>query len=487
MTMDTKTAATRKTGGSTISDPAPIGRSDGSASPPTLSRKTKTTTSNNSNPTRRENNNGRNNNNISNNTAKQLAESTVMAPNFVPHSARQILLVPVNQLYQARELPNMMEHVDRTYEEAVPHHPRCNCPMPHPMGFPSRAVPVVPVDPYFAIRQETRQRTSQDFSMSFQRLESARRKDDYLNILQSLLREEFEERMMLYERYTQYQAKVQVNRDATGQATLQIPGIHNARPAIEPGDNVFLRPQESVELGGAPSPEIHAQVIRTVRGKLSRKKGKKGIMEADKVVITWLIPRFQKFLNDKLFAVRFLPSTTDLQRSFAALQWIRALDPQVARELLFPTETPQIPMDYVPKDQFDQDLNEKQSRFVSMVLTRTRHPSMYKVRPPMILTGPAGTGKTKTLLASILKVLADNTNGNHHQKRILVCTPSHTACDVVSRRLSRSLSSQMLFRMYPSDVSVFSAGWHGNCCCSPALTLSCFVNLHISAPWKWSL
>jgi hypothetical protein len=486
MTMNTKTAATRKTGGSTINGPAPIGRSDGSASPSTLSRKSARTTSNNSNPTKRKNNNGRNNKNASNNTPKQLTESTVMAPNFVPHSVRQILFVPVNQVYQARELPNMTVHVNRTYEAAVPRPPQCDCSIPHPMGFPSLVLPVVPVDPYFAIRHETRERTSQNFSLSFQKLESAKRKDDYLNILQSLLKEEFAERMMLYERYTQYHAKIQLNPDATGQATLQIPGIHNARPAIEPGDIVLLRPRfrnKNDKLQGVPSPEIHAQVIRTVRGKWSRKKG----IEADKVVITWLDARFQIFFRDQLFAVRFLPSTIDLQRSFGGLQWIRGLDEQVTRELLFPTETPQIPMDYAPKDQFDQDLNEKQSRFVSMVLTRTRHPSMHKVRSPMILTGPAGTGKTKTLLASILKVLADNTNENHHQKRILVCTPSHTACDVVCRRLSLSLSPRMLFRMYPSDVSVFSAEWHGNCCCSPALTLSCFVNLHISAPWKWSL
>lgn len=388
---------------------------------------------------------------------KKLTESTVMAPNFVPDAIRRILFVPVTGYHFARPLPNMMDHANQTYEASVPRPPQCNCQRLHPVGFPSREMAVVPVDPYFAIRQETKRRLSPDFSLDFPRLENAKRKDDYLNILQSLLKEEFEERMMLYERYTQYEAKLQLNPNATRQATMEIPGIHNARPALEPGDNVLLRPQPKANQGGGQSlkatPEIHCQVILTVRGNWNRKKRK---MAPDKVVITWLDPKDEKVLDkNRQFAVRFLPSTTNLQRSFTALQWVRALDPQVARELLFPTETPQIPFHYVPKDQFDQDLNEKQSRFVSMVLTRTRHPCMDKVRPPMILTGPAGTGKTKTLLASILKVLADKTDGDHNQKRILVCTPSHTACDVICRRLSQSMSPQRLFRMYPSEVSSF--------------------------------
>jgi superfamily I DNA and/or RNA helicase len=68
----------------------------------------------------------------------------------------------------------------------------------------------------------------------------------------------------------------------------------------------------------------------------------------------------------------------------------------------------------------------------------------------MILTGPAGTGKTKALLVSILKTL-EYGKSTDDPKRILVCTPSHTAADVVSRRLGKVLTSKQLFRLY--DVS----------------------------------
>lgn len=84
----------------------------------------------------------------------------------------------------------------------------------------------------------------------------------------------------------------------------------------------------------------------------------------------------------------------------------------------------------------------------------------------------AGTGKTKTLLCAIQKVLAlNNTNNNITNAaaaanvakssssssirstvmRILVCTPSHTAADVVTTRLSQFLTRKQLFRLLDSD------------------------------------
>ena len=71
----------------------------------------------------------------------------------------------------------------------------------------------------------------------------------------------------------------------------------------------------------------------------------------------------------------------------------------------------------------------------------------------MILTGPAGTGKTKTILVSILQILhkeqkesEQNNQGNNERRgftpRILVCTPSHTAADVITERLAKLLFKQ---------------------------------------------
>jgi hypothetical protein len=66
------------------------------------------------------------------------------------------------------------------------------------------------------------------------------------------------------------------------------------------------------------------------------------------------------------------------------------------------------------------------------------------------------TGKTKTLLCAVHAVLAasnniDSTTTTIKKNRVLVCTPSHTAADVVTRRLGQFLSRKQLFRLYGND------------------------------------
>ena len=74
-----------------------------------------------------------------------------------------------------------------------------------------------------------------------------------------------------------------------------------------------------------------------------------------------------------------------------------------------------------------------------------------------------GTGKTRTLLVAILKVLALNKASSSSQQekngpvyRCLVCTPSHTACDVVTRRLSKHLGRSQLFRLFDTNRPIAS-------------------------------
>ena len=148
------------------------------------------------------------------------------------------------------------------------------------------------------------------------------------------------------------------------------------------------------------------------------------------------------------------------------MNWLRTIDPAVARDLLFPSTTPKLPpppaieesnidADSTEEREYEQ-LNTNQARFVQMVTTRTAHPTKERVRPPMVLTGPAGTGKTKTLLATILQILRMDQNQQmlrrqeqHNEKdleaprsRILICTPSHTACDVITERLVNLLAKE---------------------------------------------
>lgn len=60
---------------------------------------------------------------------------------------------------------------------------------------------------------------------------------------------------------------------------------------------------------------------------------------------------------------------------------------------------------------------------------------------PFLLSGPPGTGKTKTCVEAILQL------AQHTVNRILVVTPSHAASDVLITRLARHLKPPQILRL----------------------------------------
>ncbi|KAG0248786.1 hypothetical protein BG011_009917, partial [Mortierella polycephala] len=61
---------------------------------------------------------------------------------------------------------------------------------------------------------------------------------------------------------------------------------------------------------------------------------------------------------------------------------------------------------------------------------------------PFIISGPPGTGKTKTLAETALQILMNDTDSH-----ILITAPSHSACDTIMNRLIPYLKPQYLFRL----------------------------------------
>jgi helicase MOV-10 len=178
------------------------------------------------------------------------------------------------------------------------------------------------------------------------------------------------------------------------------------------------------------------------------------------------------------FNVRFVPSNTLYQRCLAALDWlIHSYQDQPARamELLFPTHAPHVmiqqhaqnltihgsssqhhPQNNSTTMEWSRELNHQQADFVRMVLHRTQYPSTDEVRGPMVLTGCAGTGKTKTMLAAVHAILQvpPVSENPSTQYRILVCAPSHTAADVITKRLGLTWNAHQLFRLFDSERPV---------------------------------
>ena len=237
--------------------------------------------------------------------------------------------------------------------------------------------------------------------------------------------------------------------------------------------------------------EIHSRVVSIVRAKDE--------LTSDIVTFTWLSPQQQVqygllvgddsyTTNTTTYAVRFIPSTSTWERASTALHWILQSSSQVPSrlnpllEFLFPTQLPLLPplsslisdhdLDILRHDTDYTLLSIKQQQFVNLVLQRTLSKDtlsssssssspniIHTFRPPLMLTGPAGTGKTRTLLAAIRQVLQLNnimmtTSTTRTCYRALICTPSHTAADVITQRLSKFYGRACLFRLYDADRPV---------------------------------
>lgn len=186
-------------------------------------------------------------------------------------------------------------------------------------------------------------------------------------------------------------------------AKISMNGFADARPTLQIGDIVLLRPRlrgPSVSHHMTYSAlEIESRILGVIRSKRDEK---------DQILFTWGLNHHQTAVMgnapwETYFNVRFVPSASSLERCLTALDWIKNVSihhPQALNDVLFPLEAPKVKSlkgqqsIRLKHDASDTDtqLNELQSSFVRMVRARTLDSEYTHVRPPMILTGPAGTG-----------------------------------------------------------------------------------------------
>lgn len=109
------------------------------------------------------------------------------------------------------------------------------------------------------------------------------------------------------------------------------------------------------------------------------------------------------------------------------------------RSLLFPSihdAKPKIKLPKLTLEFVDPTLNWEQKAAVESIV-RNDYGDV-----PFIISGPPGTGKTKTLAETALQILMTDT-----QSHILITAPSHSACDTIMHRLIPYLKPQYLLRL----------------------------------------
>ncbi|CAI9716309.1 Hypothetical predicted protein [Octopus vulgaris] len=211
--------------------------------------------------------------------------------------------------------------------------------------------------------------------------------------------------------------------------SLKVPGLAEGRPSVLVGDRVYL------STPGAEGGPIFEGIVHEVH--------------SDEVYLKFNAEFHSKYLGED-YDVRFTFNRTPLRRFHQAAEYA----PNLGRNVLFPTTVENQPPLYNPSsDQatessyltptksasrvdissqltlqfFNRQLNDRQMSAVKRILLGQCRPM------PYILFGPPGTGKTITLVETILQILTKLPGS-----RILACAPSNSAADLLAERLHKS-------------------------------------------------
>ncbi|CAK1357377.1 putative helicase Mov10l1 [Cercospora beticola] len=269
---------------------------------------------------------------------------------------------------------------------------------------------------------------------------------NYDQFFRAALQREIDAQLKDCERYALYQVPLWQNPEDVSFSThrLLVPGLRESFLSIEVGDIVNVRQIRYDQSGNV----ITSSGIVNNRGELLP-----GRLDICYDAVVWLVDRFNETLHLRIDnfvpASRFFNICFTMQTSrHAALQ---AAVLEVCTQLECGNEWLQRMLFPEPKDgtlqrtlnaaRYDLDLidpllNHEQMRAINTVLYEDYG------RVPYLISGPPGTGKTKTVVELALQLL-----GQDETRHLLICAPSDSAADTLVRRLSSRLSPKELLRL----------------------------------------
>ncbi|KAK4540383.1 hypothetical protein LTR36_009240 [Oleoguttula mirabilis] len=214
--------------------------------------------------------------------------------------------------------------------------------------------------------------------------------------------------------------------------SLQVPGLRELSLRIEIGDIVQLRPLHFDAWGEIlriPHIFRHDAVVWSIDR----------LRETLTLCVYGLLPRSMLF--NACFSVQ-AGRLGALYRSVLGIQKaLQGGDASWTRSMLFPEEADGSLQRTLNRFQVrveleDPLLNYEQIRAVDTVLTNDFG------RVPYLISGPPGTGKTKTLVELALQLVS-----KQKASHLLVCAPSDPAADTLVQRLSKHLRPSQLLRL----------------------------------------
>ncbi|EQC36827.1 hypothetical protein SDRG_05659 [Saprolegnia diclina VS20] len=193
---------------------------------------------------------------------------------------------------------------------------------------------------------------------------------------------------------------------------LAVPGLAEGRPSLMTGDKVWL-----------------SRGAKTFQGTVSD-------VRLDAIYIATPTSFRSAYQAGAAFNVRFIMSRTPMREMHQGLANISLAMHEM---LLFPSPAVPNAVRSQRSLQPTRPINPEQRKVVDDVLDHVV--SSAKVKAPYLLFGPPGTGKTVTLVETIVQLLRAKPDA-----KILVCAPSNAAADNVVERLAPQLTPAKLLR-----------------------------------------
>ncbi|EMC92499.1 hypothetical protein BAUCODRAFT_38569 [Baudoinia panamericana UAMH 10762] len=230
--------------------------------------------------------------------------------------------------------------------------------------------------------------------------------------------------------------------------SLVVPGLRELSLAVELGDVVQLR-QLHLDLRG----EVLSGPMATYRNGHSLADESPMIFRHDAVI--WAIDSLNGILTLRVDGLYHMSMqfnvcfTIQVGRIGAMYRAITTLEQALTfsggacwtRSMLFPDETDGVLQNTLNKGTIrwegrDKQLNYEQIRAVDTVLLQ-KYGDI-----PYLVSGPPGTGKTKTMVELALQLIAE-----HESSHVIVCAPSDPAADTLTLRLRIHLVPKQLLRL----------------------------------------